>query len=113
MRNWRRSARTIYNPPNLLSAQFVVATRVLTLVFDRPVTAAGVFSATVIRVNDGANRYDWQSTTTPSGHTLVFLMLTPAAVPGSVVVTWNDVNGTIRDSRGQAWPIGTYPVTIV
>lgn len=113
MKNWRRSARTQQNPPALLSAQFVLSTRVLTLTFDRFMVAGGTFSSTVLRVDSGTNRYDWQSTTLGSGFSLIFQMLTPSAQVNPALVTWNNALAIIRDTRGTLWPIGTYPVTLI
>lgn len=83
-------------------------TRQLTLTFNRTVNTGAGLSAANLAYFDGANRYDWSSTITPNGTSVVYQMALPAGQILTPRVRYAANPAAIADTKGVPWPAGDY-----
>jgi hypothetical protein len=94
--------------PILIAIAWNAGLRRLSLTFDRTVTTNAGLTATDLQYFDGANRYDWVSTVTPNGTTVVYQQSPPAAQIVTPRVRYAANPPAIVDSKGVPWPAGDY-----
>jgi len=113
MKAWRRSARTVPDAPTLLLASLVVATRILSLTFNRSVVVSGSMGFTNLVPFSGSNRYENGTNGVTSGFVVTFNYPAPTPDITAPKLTHLTTTLTIRDTRGNKWADGDYAITIV
>ena len=80
----------------------------MSITFNESVNTVAGMTPSNLQYWDGVNRYDWSSTITPSGITVVYAFAVGIGEPHLVQLHYAANPAVIVNSKGIPWPAGYY-----